>query len=295
MATAKALESGPPHRILWMTDMSSRAAGCHDAARWFAVQPTELGDDPAEVIVAHAMGVDSHETPDRTEQRRAEAKAHLAALAGDLESVGIASQAVVSRGRPLDVAKTLVDEHQIDLVVCGRTGISGLDKVLLGSTARRLVRELRVPVLVVHQQRFATPKRILCPVDPTDASSAVASESGIRVAAMLGRHAKARVTFLSVALATGFVPEDRIAVGNRLEQKVNQVLAGMGPARTAGLDSGCRVVLAQEIPDGVIDAAGNADLVVLGASGRSGLARLVLGSVAESLVERSPTHTLVTH
>ncbi len=289
------LESGPPERILWLTDLSSRAAGCHDAVRWFAGLATAAGGEPAEVIVAYAMGVDSHEQRDRRQARRAEATAHLAALAGDLESVGIASRAVVAHGRPEDLARTLAEEHRIDLVVCGRTGLSGLDKVLLGSTARRLVRELRCPVLVVHSQRFEAPRRILCPVDPTDSSSARASAGGVRVGASLALQADASLVFLAVALSSGFVPEDRHVVAGNLDARVDGLLSGLSTDQLAQLRQSRQVVLSEEISVGVIDAARTADLVVIGSTGRKGLARLVLGSVAEDLVERSPTHTLVVH
>lgn len=297
MSTAKALEQGPPHRILWLTDLSPRAAACQDAVRWFATLPTTMqGDDPAEVVVAHAMGPEAGEDPSFIEARRTEATAHVAALAGDLESVGIASQGVVCRGRPVDVTRTLVDEHEIDLVVCGRTGVNGIDKMLLGSTARRLVRELRVPILVVHSAAFAGPRRILCPVDPTEARQAAATEVGIRVASNLALASAARVEFLSVALVTGLVPEDLAEVTTHLHGRVEKVLAQhFDQGQRERLDRHSRVVQAPVVSTAVIDAARRADLVVLGSAGRTGLARLVLGSVAEDLVERSPVHTLVAH
>ncbi|MCB9779442.1 MAG: universal stress protein [Alphaproteobacteria bacterium] len=284
------LQRGEVHRILWMTDLSERAAACEAAVRWFAALATARGDDPAQVIVAHALGVEAGESPERHEARKAEAKAHLAALAGDLESVGISSQAVVSRGRASEVTRTLADEHDVDLVVIGRTGVSGIDRVLLGSTARRIVREAGRAVLAVAHDGFGVPQRIACPVDPTDTKAADASDAGIRVAAALGRAAGARVTFLSVALATGFVPEDRLEVGHRLERKVARVLGD-----PSDLDHGVRVIISQAISDGVAEASHHADLLVIGTAGRRGLARLVLGSVAEDLVERCPITVLVAH
>ncbi|RME21049.1 MAG: universal stress protein [Deltaproteobacteria bacterium] len=293
--TPTTLEVGPPERILWLTDLSSHAAACHDAVRWFATLATSTGGEPAEVIVAHAMGADSHEDRGRRASRRADADAHLAALAGDLESVGIASRAVVAEGQPEEIARELARTETVDLVVCGRTGVSGLDKVLLGSTARRLVRELRCPVLVVHNRPFAAPRRILCPVDPTDSSTARASASGVRVGTTLALLAHAELLFLAVALSSGFVPEDRRVVARNLDARVDGLLAALPPPRRGDLRESRQVVLAESVSAGVIEAARHADLVVIGSSGRRGLARLVLGSVAEDLVERCPTHTLVVH
>jgi len=291
MPAPRGLESGHVDQILWLSDLSENAARCEHAVRWFATLATTAGDEPAEVLVAHALGADAGEPPSLEDSRRAEAMAHLAGLAGDLDCVGIHAHPVVVRGRPWDVARTLVDEHEVDLVIVGRTGVTGMDRVLLGSTARRVMRELQVPILVVHDAEFTAPRRIVCPVDPTSASMAAASDSGIRLAAALGRASGAQVTFVSVALATGFVPEDRDEVGRALDAKVATVLG----QRAEGLTHSTRVIIAQDVAEGVKEAAHKADLLVLGSAGRTGLARLVLGSVAEDLVAHCPVNTLVAH
>ena len=55
----------------------------------------------------------------------------------------------VRRGRPAQVIVQYADEHDIDLIVLGRTGRDGLTKPFLGSTTRRVTRSAPVPVLVV--------------------------------------------------------------------------------------------------------------------------------------------------
>ena len=55
----------------------------------------------------------------------------------------------VRRGRPARVIVQYADEHDIDLIVIGRTGRDGLATQLLGSTTRRVTRSSPVPVLVV--------------------------------------------------------------------------------------------------------------------------------------------------
>ncbi|NOY27416.1 MAG: universal stress protein [Oligoflexia bacterium] len=291
MPAITALERGYASHILWLTDLSDRAAACEHAVRWLAGLAASAGDDPAQVIVAHGLGADTGESKRYLAQRRAQAMAQVSALAGDLGSIGVNAHPVVSRGRPWELARTLVDEHGIDLCVVGRTGVSGMDRVLLGSTAHRVVRELTVPVLVVHDAHFAAPKHIVCPVDPTDTDVARSSASGIRVAASLGLAAQAPVTFVSVALSTGVVPEDRVAVGKRLKDRVTRILGDSAST----LNHTFRVVIASGIVLGVHDASAKADLLVIGTAGRRGLARLVIGSVAEDLVQHCPTNILVTH
>jgi nucleotide-binding universal stress UspA family protein len=57
---------------------------------------------------------------------------------------------VVRRGRPDRVIRAYADEHDVDLIVMGTHGRTGLDHVLLGSVTERVVRTAAVPVLTVR-------------------------------------------------------------------------------------------------------------------------------------------------
>lgn len=59
-------------------------------------------------------------------------------------------EGVIEYGSAVDRAiRAYVDEHDIDLVVIGTHGRSGLDRYLLGSVAEKIVRTAPVPVLMV--------------------------------------------------------------------------------------------------------------------------------------------------
>ena len=67
------------------------------------------------------------------------------------ESGGIdAIEGTVQRGRPHEVIGRYVEDNDIDLVVMGTHGRSGLDRVLLGSVTEKVVRTSEVPVLTVR-------------------------------------------------------------------------------------------------------------------------------------------------
>jgi len=53
-------------------------------------------------------------------------------------------------GVPHEVIREYVDEHDVDLVVMGTHGRTGLEHALLGSTTERVVRTVDVPVLTVR-------------------------------------------------------------------------------------------------------------------------------------------------
>ena len=53
-------------------------------------------------------------------------------------------------GDPSDAITSYIGEHQIDLVVMGTHGRKGLDRVLFGSVADRVIKTAKVPVLVAN-------------------------------------------------------------------------------------------------------------------------------------------------
>jgi len=74
---------------------------------------------------------------------------------------------------PVDGIRRLTREIKTDLIVMGTHGRSGVNRLMLGSVAERLLRESDVPVLTVRGDTAAAmtpPKTILCPVNNTPAA-----------------------------------------------------------------------------------------------------------------------------
>ena len=57
---------------------------------------------------------------------------------------------IVQRGNPVEEIIKSAEESNCDLIVMGTHGHSTLEDVMLGSTARRVIRRSKVPVLVVR-------------------------------------------------------------------------------------------------------------------------------------------------
>lgn len=284
MTSRRPIERGQVARIVWLTDLSDRAAACSGAVRWLAGLGVDA--DSASVWVVNAQD----DSASGDEARTAAAKAQVAALAGDLGSVGIDAQALVRPGTAAEVARSVCEEVGADLCVIGRSGASDLHRLLLGSTARRLLRELHTSVLIVHDPSSLPPRSVLCPVDPDDADGppSEAALRGLNAAVALARSGRARLTCASVAMANDIVAEDRLKVGRALERRVRGALLGGKP-----VDLGFRVLTAPGVAEGIAEAASRADLLVLGTTPRQGLSRLFLGSTAEALVASCPVNTLV--
>ena len=64
-------------------------------------------------------------------------------------------EAEVARGQPADAIVRFAQERDIDLIVMGTHGRSGLQHVFLGSVAEKVVRQAPCPVLTVRHKRSA--------------------------------------------------------------------------------------------------------------------------------------------
>ncbi|WP_115865451.1 universal stress protein [Halorussus litoreus] len=62
---------------------------------------------------------------------------------------GVSAVEAIRVGVPDQVIREYADEHDVDLVVMGTHGRTGLDRALLGSVTERTVRTSDVPVLTV--------------------------------------------------------------------------------------------------------------------------------------------------
>jgi nucleotide-binding universal stress UspA family protein len=186
-----------------------------------------------------------------------------------------------------------------DLVVVGSHGASGLERMLLGSVADKVVRYSHAAVLVARAGEPGARGDVLVGSDLSD---------GARVALLAGaREAARRKRRLTVVHALGIPAEvlplgyapivpppppspdlaiaQRQAMKERLERLLrdNQIEAS--------------VVIEEGDPAAVITALAEtmaADLIVVGASGKTGLARVLLGSVATAVVHKAPCSTLIT-
>ena len=66
---------------------------------------------------------------------------------------GIACQKLIARGEPSKELLRISLESGVDLLIMGSVGRTGLDKIILGSVAEKVVRNSVVPVLLVPGDR----------------------------------------------------------------------------------------------------------------------------------------------
>jgi nucleotide-binding universal stress UspA family protein len=138
-------------------------------------------------------------------------------------------------------------------------------------------------------------RRILCPVDFSPLS-----RRALEHATALARWYEADVTALYVhPFAVGavaelpYLPPPRAMSSTERQQLMAQMRALVAPAREAGVVVEVKLLEGGPAPAIELEAQErDVDLIVMGTHGRHGLERLLLGSVAESVVRRAPCPVL---
>jgi len=184
-------------------------------------------------------------------------------------------------------ALRMAERIKADLIVVGTHGRTGLSKLLAGSVATAVLRRAQCPVLAVRSLGPThPPEDVRAILHPTDFSER--SEAALRVATLLARGLGARLIILHVApfnalISDMVVPVDPLPYHKALEamrQRVDR--PGLKYPIEARLRQGDAV-------EEVLRAADEpgCGLIVMGTHGRTGLARLLLGSVAETVLSQA--------
>lgn len=287
-------------KILCPTDFS---AGADEAMR-AAVQLAR--ETSAQLVIAHSWFVppsvfptEMLVPPEAIDQLRRDAEQGLAAAKREAEALGahrVDTELLVGPawGAIVDAAR----EHEIDLVVIGTHGRTGLSRVLLGSVAENVVRHAPCSVLVARPTSGESGRfqHILCPVDFSPASRAAAD-----LAAELAARNHASLDLLHVIeLPVAYSGELPVAdMGRALDKRATELLERWCTELMTRAALSVTPVTRLGYPGAqtlsVIDHDTSIDLVVMGTHGRTGVPRVLLGSVAEKVVRHARCSVLVAH
>lgn len=187
---------------------------------------------------------------------------------------------------------------RVEMIAMATHGRSGLSRLLLGSVAEVVVRSARVPVLVIRSQSAWKPwatRKIVVPLDGSDAAEGIL--------AVVQRLADPRA--LAVLLVKVIEPMAPSAAGGTVmwpdelmalqrEEAARYLAKVAEPLRAKGLPVECHVAVGRPA-ETIAAVAGRerADLIAMATHSRSGLSRLLLGSVAAKVLHRSPVPVLL--
>jgi nucleotide-binding universal stress UspA family protein len=193
-----------------------------------------------------------------------------------------------------------VREATPDLIVLTTHGRGSVGRFFLGSVADELIRQSGVPVLVLHTQEERAEllpeplvETVLVPLD----GSALA-EQVLAPAAELARLLEARCMLLRVVEPPAEWTGDARGPAAAQEADARLYLDRLaGPLREQGVRVQTRVVVARHAAEIIQEQARTCGhvLIALATHGRGGARRMLLGSVADSLVRGTSCPVLVYH
>jgi nucleotide-binding universal stress UspA family protein len=204
----------------------------------------------------------------------------------------------------LDVAPTLaayLTERHADLVVMATHGRGGLSRVWLGSVANDLVRHAETPVLLIRpiesgsRENKALPfQHLLVPLDGT-----TADEEAIDDALVVAGEKDVELVLLHVVVPVVFIAEPvetALLVENAVESAMTEYLENVARrVRARGVSVVTRVKPDPSPVHAILELASEhrTDLIAMETHARTGLSRLLLGSVTDKVIRAAQVPVLV--
>jgi nucleotide-binding universal stress UspA family protein len=237
--------------------------------------------------------------------RRGDGAKHSGALTGvraalerDLRQVLVSRRAwdvkveiLMREGNVVREILAQAGDSRADLVVMGSHGRSGVQRLVLGSVAEKVLRRATCPVLTVRRgvsrvRRHRSPFRtILC---PTDLSAA--GNTAVAYAKRLARESHAHLTLMTAVewpagAAVRFGPIAEIQ--EQLEESARKELRRLLPRPTGDRPAKALVVQGKASAAIVkLARAGSVDLIVMGLSGSDAQDVRVLGSTTHRVIRQ---------
>ncbi len=213
-------------------------------------------------------------------------------LAEQIREAGVDTSIVYGTDRPWSELVERARAGDVNLVIVGKRQEYARGERLVGTNARRLIRQSPCPVWVIHPARDPVTRLVLAATDLGPAGD-VAVEAAAHVADLVGAELHV-VHAYKVPLELQL---DRESIG---DEEYHAQLAAIDQAARKHIAKS----LGREVPASHVGASSperairecvwrhQPDLVVLGTVSRSGIAGLVMGNTAERIVNEIDTSLL---
>ncbi|NJL50231.1 MAG: universal stress protein [Blastochloris sp.] len=278
-------------RILVATDFSTRSDRALRRATLLARQVS------AEIVLVHVVDDDQPPRLLRVEEREAgDLLEEIARSVREIDHIRCETRLVL--GDPFQAIANAAEGTDADLIVMGPHRRQALRDVFIGTTVERTIRQSRRPVIMANAVPAGSYSRVLVATDFSDCSAAAVREAGRRgfldhaeVIALHAFDAPAQSLMIRASMTTAelkqYLADEEERAAGELSEFLHKV--DLRPSR--------RCVQLNELstPETIRTFARShkVNLVVLGTHGRSGVAKLLLGSVAEEVLRNSEVDVLV--
>jgi nucleotide-binding universal stress UspA family protein len=214
----------------------------------------------------------------------------LSKARGMAKQSGALIKTVCEEGEAYKAIIDLADAENAELVIMGRRGLTRLERALVGSVTARVIGHSQRDVLVVPKEAEIGWKKILVAIDGSKYSKAAISRA-IDFASAYG----GELIILSIVdLPAEFYGEAPDAVEDLVNKAKSYVENASKQASKEGVESKT-LVREGETYRMILDVAEDlgVNAIVMGSHGRTGLKRLLMGSVTEKVIGYSHCPVLV--
>ncbi len=251
------------------------------AVNLIAVETTD--DDLAEEVLEAEDALS--ELADRLQRKYLQVRP---ASEGFPEDLPVAHQTVSDRS-PANGIVEFAETHGVDLIVAGTRGRRGVSRAILGSVAADILRSAPCPVLTVRAPKGEIPDEVNKVVVPVDFSPL--SKGAVWYGAGIAQLFDAELTITHVmekagdSSAYGFKPSvfGTAEAYKRVQRDLSKLTEGLPIDATLQVLDGPP---AKAISDYATEK--QVDLLIMPTRGQSGVKRLWVGSVAESVITTAP-------
>lgn len=213
------------------------------------------------------------------DQEKRQAVERLMKVRARAEASGLSCEILLGHGD--DAWAEIVDQAEqsaMDVIVMGRRDKGDVMRSLLGSSTEKVIGRTHSDVLVVPRGAFSQGKGMIVPVDGSRYSEAAAD-----TALKMAQRCPMPITIVSVAADEAGM-EDARKIAEQIRIRMQEA--------PQTVDLVVRVGQPDEVILSVTKDRGG-DLIVMGSHGRTGLDRLLIGSVSEKVIGQTDCPVLV--
>ncbi len=264
--------------ILVLTDFSQEARFALD----FALDLSKKSEATVHVVHIAELPLTAMDTaydsPDRSPQDylakvKGNAEAKLKSLVESIEE-DVITTTHCETGVFIDASLEYITDAGIDLVVMGRTGSSGIQSLLIGSSAEKLMRSAECPVITINS-----------PTRAIDIGKIVFGYHGSEKASLVIEQVKDLQASLDANLVLVYVNDPAS------KDEEDEILGKMTEfCREHNLNSQVALQYDTSVSDGLLNFANdnNANLLALAKRNQTTLERFFSKSVSEKILNKSP-------
>ncbi|MDI6744741.1 MAG: universal stress protein [Thermodesulfovibrionales bacterium] len=217
--------------------------------------------------------------PQLIEKAEKEAREHLESVKARALKEGVGCEIIARQGEePYKYIVEEAEKNKADMIIMGRRGRRGLKRLMMGSETAKTIGHFPCNVLVVPRAAKLEFKNILVATDGSKYSDAAAAEA-VGIAKRCGSSL--------IAVSVVYSDVDRKCAEDNIKE-----IKGLAEKEGVKIDT----LIAEGRPfEVIVNTAKDkkTDAIVIGSHGRTGIARLLMGSVTERVIGAAECAVLV--